>query len=485
MSPAAPSDLPPYDEAATFDELVFALGQRDQPTVALIECASLAKRRELEAQMAERMPEYRFHVLDVTPFAVTSLLHTLNEHLPEEIKASAPVTWVVQVHGLEDSYLLNQEGDFVPSPLTAQLNLERELLFRSVPYLIVLWGDAGFFRALQREAPDFWHWVTYRFRFEDHTARPVAEMPPLPPERLSGEGNVPERQARIAELKERAEHTSLDDVNKLRRIRDKATLLSLLGDEYTEAFQYEDAAKAYRDAIALLERTGGIADGRAKTWASLGNAYQQLEQYPQALAALERSRELADDLNQCVVYHQIGLVYQAQKQWVPALENYQLALRWMERRGDGNGRGGAYHQIGVVYAGQQQWSLAFANYRQAIKWYQRTGEDTKVGGSYHQIGIAYQRQKRWALAMKNYRLALDWYERTGNEFATGGTYYQIARVYGERRMFWEALPFFEKAIACFTKYGDPFLPHAEEELANARERGLMKTKNEPESGRKK
>ncbi|HEX8326951.1 MAG TPA: tetratricopeptide repeat protein [Hymenobacter sp.] len=469
MSPAAPSDLPPYDEAATFDELVFALGQRDQPTVALVECASLAKRSELEAQMAERMPEYQFRVLDVTPYQVTSLLQTLNEHLPEEVKTSPAVTYLVNVHGLENSRYLSQDGQLVPSPLTAQLNLERELLFRSVPYLIVLWGDADFFRTLQREAPDFWHWVTYRFRFEDHTARPVAELPPLPPERLPGRGNVPERQARIADLKERYDHLALDDSDKKRLLKDKIDILSLLGAEYTQAFLYKEAEQSYKSAIALQERLREDDESKGGLWFELGYVYLCQEQLPEALDAYERCKSLTSRMNTGAIFHQLGRVYQEQQQWDLALENYQQSAKWEQQAGDELEVGKAYHSIGMLYEEQQQWALALDNYRKALEWKLRSGNDSTIGSTYHQIGITYQEQNQLALALENYQQALDWKQRTGNEFGIGGTSFQFGQVYSQQHRFAEAIQWYEKAVACFIKYGDPFLAHAEAVLADVRQ----------------
>ena len=476
MSPAVPSDLPLYDEAATFNELVFTLGQRDQPTVALVECASLAKRRELEAQMAERMPEYRFHVLDVTPYSVTSLLHTLNEHLPEEIKASLPVTWAVQVHGLENSQLLSQDGQLVPSPLTAQLNLERELLFRSVPYLIVLWGDADFFRTLQREAPDFWHWVTYRFRFEDHTARPVAEMPPLPPERLPGSGNVPERQTRIAELQERYDHLALDDSDKKRLLKDKIDILSLLGEEYTEAFLYNEAEEVYKNAIALQERLRESDELQGFIWFELGYVYLCQLRLAEALDAYEHCKSLISDVNTGAILHQIGRVYHEQQQWSLALNHYQQAVEWDKRLGSKLEVGQAYHSIGMLYQHQKQWALALENYHQALDWKQRSGDDSTVGNTYHQIGITYQNQEQFALALENYQQALDWKQKTNNEFGIGGTCFQLGQVYSQQKLFVEAVLWYQKAVSCFAKYGDLFLPNAEAALAYARqfEQGVHK-----------
>ncbi len=459
------ADLPPYDEPATLDQLVFALGQRDEPTVALVECDSLAKRRELEAALAARMPEYQYRTLDVTPYAVTSLLHTLNEHLPLAIRTSRPVTWVVHVHGLENSHLLNPDGHLAPAPLTAQLNLERELLFRQVPYLIVLWGDADFFRTLQREAPDFWHWVTYRFRFEDHTARPVADLPPLPAKRLPGDGNVAERQARIAELRDRYDHLALDDSNKQRLLKDKINILSLLGQEYDAAFLYPQAEEVYLKAIALQERMREEDNDRGGVWFELGNMYLDQKRFPEAQAAYERCKTLGSAINTGAILYQFGEVYREQQQWEAALTHYQQALKWAKKTANARLMGSTYHGLGILYADQQQWPLALENYRQALEWEQRIGNALAMGATHHQLGRAYQAQGRWALALENYQQAINQDQSTGNNSGLGAEYYQIGRLYEEQQRYAEARRWFEKAIENFTKYGHPFLPQAEVGLA--------------------
>lgn len=460
MSSAATPDLPPYDEAAIFDELVFALGQRDQPTVALIECASLAKRRELEAQMAERMPEYQFRVLDVTPYQVTSLLQTLNEHLPEEVKASKPVTWAVHVHGLENSRLLSQDGQLVPSPLIAQLNLERELLFRSVPYLIVLWSDADFFRTLQREAPDFWHWVTYRFRFEDHTARPVAELPPLPPERLPSRGNVAERQARIKELQDRYDHLALDDSDKKRLLKDKIDILSLLGEEYVEAFLYDEAEESFEKAIALHERMREHEGARGGLWYKLGSAYLRHEKLSQSLDAFEESRKLLPKENEPALLHQIGRINAARKAWDLALEAYHSALQGWEGPMKEVHQSLTYFNIGRVYEEQQQWELALHNYQLAIDIGVTAYSWPTVGESYYQIGRVYEQQMAWSLAIKNYQTAL-YLQRQEDSFHQGGTCYQLGRVHEAQNQIAEAFSWYGLAVEDLTKYGHPLLGQAQ------------------------
>ncbi len=157
--------LPP-EFAEAGDELLFSLQNRDRPTVVFLETNNPRTAANLRQFLANNLPEYRFYDIDLTPHLTTSLLRTLAQTLPTEVSNSQPVQYVVNVQGLENSLLVSRDGRIQDSDLTAQLNLERELLFRNVPYIIILWADTSFFRTLQREAPDFWSWVTYKFRFD-------------------------------------------------------------------------------------------------------------------------------------------------------------------------------------------------------------------------------------------------------------------------------------------------------------------------------
>ncbi|HLP62110.1 MAG TPA: tetratricopeptide repeat protein, partial [Candidatus Deferrimicrobium sp.] len=108
--------------------------------------------------------------------------------------------------------------------------------------------------------------------------------------------------------------------------------------------------------------------------------------------------------------------------------------------------GDFYHQIGMVYQEQPEWSPALANYQQAIEWYEKTGNHFELGGTYHQIGMVYFRQRDWSPALANYQQAIEWYEKTGNHFELGGTYHQIGRVYEAQDDITNALSFYKTGL---------------------------------------
>lgn len=395
------------DEAEQKDELLFVLHQRDAPTVVFLECNSYAKREELARFLRQHLTEYQFHDIDVTRFSVVSLLRVLTENLPPEIVNSKPVQYAVNVYGLENSLLMSEDGQIKPSLLTAQLNLERELLFRNVPYIIIIWADHLFFQTLQRESPDLWSWVVYRFRFEGPEAVDPENRPPLPPERLQQRGNIAERQRRIQELETTYNQLNLDAGDKKRLLKDKVTILKLLAEEYTEAFRYDDAQRAYQDAIAIAERMQEGDFLRGSLYFNLAGVQLSKRQFSDALVSYEKCFSFAKENNYGAVYHQIGMVYEEQRQWVQALDSYQLALNWKERTGNTYMIGNTYHQIGIVYQKQQQWTQALINYQLALDWQEKTGNTYRIGNTYHQIGMVHEEQSEQEEALKWYRLAID------------------------------------------------------------------------------
>lgn len=458
------------DEQATKDELLFSLHHRDRPTLAFVECKSTAKRDELAHCLQAELPEYQFYTLDVMSLPVASLVRTLSEYLPDYVKNSAPVTYVVNVYGLENR---------LDEQLAAQLNLERELLFRNVPYITVVWADGYFFRRLQRLAPDLWHWVTYKFRFDDPTVPAPEHRAPLPPARLPQKGNIDERRQRIQELEERYSHLDLDDSNKLRLLREKVNTLSLLADEYTEAFAYDKAVESYQLALALdkevqeesvrehqrqvvrsgKQQTGEVELGnffQAQLLFNLGTAYLHAHSFIKSLGAYKESLRIQPESIHGKTFHQIGHVYEKQRQWEDALTNYNQALEWKEKLGYKSALGSTYYQIGMVYQKQRQWGEALNNYQLALSWDKQTGKTFELGVTHHQIAMVYEEQRQWENALLNYQRALEWKLKVGNIFDLGGTYHQIGHVYEETRQWEKALANYQLALNWDEQTGNTF-----------------------------
>lgn len=439
------------------DEIQFTLQDRKEPTLVMISVPTYDLQVKVLAKLKERVPQYQFYDIDLTPFQVISLHQTLQEKLPKSIIESERITYCVNVFGLENSRLSSEDRQIVDSGMIAQLNFEREIIFRKPNYITILWGDHDFFIQLQRKAPDLWSWVTNFFVFKEDEIHQEKELSPQPHEVPA---KLPIREEYIKSLKDKLEHLPLNDTDKGRAMRERLNLYSLLADEYAKYFDFENAKKYYENAIGVAEKlkvTGYHFNKLLFDYATLNLDYRKLDKALRLYQEVLNNDILNDNLyNLGSAYHQIGRVYEEQRNWGSALENYQKAIDLKEKMGQEDRLGSTYHQIGMLYERQRNWKKALENYQRAIDWKEKTGQRYQLGNTYHQIGIVYQVQSNCEKALENYQKAIEWDEKTGQEYQFGGTYHQIGLAYEEQKNWNKALENYEMAIYWKEKTGQEY-----------------------------
>ncbi|MEA5138742.1 tetratricopeptide repeat protein [Arcicella rigui] len=439
------------------DEIQFTLQDRKEPTLVMISVPTYDLQVKVLAKLKERVPQYQFYDIDLTPFQVISLHQTLQEKLPKSIIESERITYCVNVFGLENSRLSSEDGQIVDSGMIAQLNFEREIIFRKPNYITILWGDHDFFIQLQRKAPDLWSWVTNFFVFKEDEIHQEKELSPQPHEVPA---KLPVREEYIKSLKDKLEHLPLNDTDKGRAMRERLNLYSLLADEYAKYFDYENAKKYYENAIGITEKLNIRGNSYNKLLFDYGTLSLDFRKFDNALTLYKKV--LKNDIQENTminiggIYHQIGMVYENQRNWDKALENYQKAINWKERNGQEERFGATYHHIGRVYEEQRNWDKALENYQKAIYWKEITGQEYELGATYHHIGIVYEEQKNWIKAFKNYQKAINWKKQTGREYQLGSSYHHIGRVYEEQKNWNKALENYEMAIHWKEKTGQEY-----------------------------
>ena len=181
---------------------------------------------------------------------------------------------------------------------------------------------------------------------------------------------------------------------------------------------------------------------------TLANLWQKLRLYQRALQTYQ------DILDDCSIrsdhgttHHNMGMVYQEQRQWQQALEEYKKALKLKKRYGQQRQLGDTYHQIGRVYQEQQQWSKALKAYRCALKLNNRHDQQHRLGITYHQIGMLHEDQWQWQQALEVYQCALKLKEQYGQQDEMSSTYHQIGRVYEQQGELSSACTYYHRALA--------------------------------------
>ncbi len=440
------------------DEIHFALQERTEPTVVMMSVPDYNLQVRLKERLKSKLPAYSFYDINLTPLQVVSLHQTLQKELPQYIVDSERVSYCVNVLGLENSRLTSENGQIIDSGLIAQLNFEREIIFRKPNYITILWGDHEFFVQIQRKAPDLWSWVTNFFVFKQDE---VYEEKALSPAPTQTPAKLPVREEYINSLKDKLEHLPLNDPDKGRGMKERLNLYSLLANEYANYFDYDQAKEYYENAIGLSNKLNINGYNLNKLLFEYGQLNLDFRKFDKSLSlyteVLQKCSDEKDLENIGNTYHQIGMVYQNQRIWDKALENYQEAIKWKEKTGQGHELGGTFHQIGMNYEEQRIWDKALENYQEAIKWHEETGQEHELGGTYHQIGRVYEEQRIWDKALENYQEAIKWKEKTGQEHLLGSTYHHIGRVYEEQRIWDKALENYHEAINWYEKTGQVHL----------------------------
>ncbi len=399
----------PEEEATAWEELLFTLHDRDHPTVVFMECDSLPRQTELEAQLQQDLPEYQHHRIDLTPYPVTSLLRALAERLPHEVQQAPRVRYVVHVHGLENSLIVTEDGELKHSLLTAQLNLERELLFRNVPYIIVVWSDAVFFRKLQREAPDLWDWVTVKHRFGDLAVRPMVDAGLL--DRVMNEAASEPNQGRIWQLKKDTKKIN-DEIRKARTkdtprlLKRKANTLALLATEYAKANRRKEAESINLELIGLQTQLGASNELIGLGWLAVGSLRATQHRYDDALQAFERGKTYLEGALEADRLLLISHTYGWKGEWEPAIENARLALTAHKKASNNQKVAKAFRSLGTTYAVLEQNHLALEVYYEALIWHQEVGYTDDLVKICQLVAEVYDSLRRYYDALYWYQQAL-------------------------------------------------------------------------------
>ncbi|MBT9544766.1 MAG: tetratricopeptide repeat protein [Candidatus Sericytochromatia bacterium] len=445
-------------ESAQLAQLCFALEGRTEGTLVLIACDSQTTRSRIFQYLQDQFPSQPVYELDLSGEQVESLNRSLRQNLPEQVLSATDPPYLVHVSGLEDSLFISEGGKIQVSTLVAQLNFERETLFRDFPFTTIIWTDPHFLDVLKRQAPDLWSWLVYVYEFESETpAVSESVQPQAYPELVPG--LTPERQARIANLESKYAQLNLKEA-KERVLREKLNLQKLLGREYAEVHDYEKSIKAYRIAQSLLEQLKDDGSELLEVFFNLGTSHLQSRNYEEALeayqASLNQQKKLNNSFNYGATYHQLGWVYEGQYKWDDAIHHYQLAIEWMKKTNNESKIGSSYHQIGIVYQLQGKWNQAVQHYLLAIEWMKKTNTEIQIGGTYHQIGMVYEEQDKWDDAIQFYETALKWKIQARDEYRMGDSYHQLGNVFLKQNKYPEAIQHYELAINWYHKTFNQF-----------------------------
>ncbi|MGH3825412.1 MAG: tetratricopeptide repeat protein, partial [Pseudonocardiaceae bacterium] len=232
------------------------------------------------------------------------------------------------------------------SAVIAELNLNRDYLWRTVRVPVVLWASDFVMREFAQHATDLWSGRSgvYRFRPEgDDSARTVTNAAAD----ISWSRTPEERREREALLRELL--NELDETGDDPAVR--TALLSALGDAAAMAGRLIEAGDLYQRALPTYREIGDRL-GEADALSSLGDVIRLQGGCEKARELYERALliygEIGGRLGEANVLRSLGHVARLQGGYAEARELYERALLTCEKLGDRLGEADALSSLGDV-----------------------------------------------------------------------------------------------------------------------------------------
>jgi len=373
-----PEHLFERDNQEQWQRLLFSLERREKTTLMIITVHNHRDRYSLHEKLVISLPQYRFHDLDLASHSVVSLQRAFEKNLPESVLNSQPAEYIVNVFELDNSSLvMTESGKIEPSGMIAELNFEREILFRKFPFITILWFDADGVEKIRKGAKDFWDWVTYHFEFKekDNNAKGVETFTPIPGiDYKSGLTNQ-----RILSLKDKLNELKNKPENE-RHLNERFTVQKLMGREYAVLRDYENAAGSFETALSLSRKISSSEYESADILINLGDAFEKMGKYESALQFYKDALNLqkkTGDISSGTIYERMGNIFEINGQWRNAIETYQNALIWYNKFESPDSAGEITYRIGRVYEKTGKWSNALDNYRRTMDLYEKAGNEEK------------------------------------------------------------------------------------------------------------
>ncbi|MFN8467951.1 MAG: tetratricopeptide repeat protein [Caldilineaceae bacterium] len=218
---------------------------------------------------------------------------------------------------------------------------------------------------------------------------------------------------------------------------------------YTDVELSQDVALHF---YLVVERTA-MSALMLKHYAMAEHTYQEALGYARDLKGLNDEARASYS---AILYHQLGMVAQEQRQWAQADDYYQQALTILSNVGDQYRCAHTYHNLGVVAQEQQQWAQAEDYYQQALAIFIDFDDRYNQAKIYHHLGRAAQGKQVWAQAEQYYHQALAIKIDLDDRYSQAPTYHQLGVVAQLQRQWARAEEYYQQAIVIFIDFGDRY-----------------------------
>ena len=149
-----------------------------------------------------------------------------------------------------------------------------------------------------------------------------------------------------------------------------------------------------------------------------------------------------------ILYHQLGMIAQEQRDFNKAEEYYQKSLEIKLRLHNIHGAAQTYHQLGNIATNQRDFKKAEKYYQESLKVSEKLNNLHGAATTYHQLGMVAEEQRDFKKAEEYYQKSLKIFspKQLNDLHSEAKVYHQLGYIAQEQRDFKKAEEYYQKSL---------------------------------------
>jgi tetratricopeptide (TPR) repeat protein len=291
----------------------------------------------------------------------------------------------------------------------ARLNQFRNPLRRAFAVPLIFAGAPGLHLILRENSPDLWSVRTLVTGVEPEAIGRAGGIERTPP--------APERPSYRPDPE-----LAMEEVERLRRAGasglDVARILHRAGEGYAAQYRWEDAARAFSEALELRRRENAPAEKTANSAFRVAQVLYWVNRYEDAVRLLGRAEELycqaGDVLGEANCTHSLGNIALIRSDHAEAQRRYEAAFLMYRQVGDVQGEANCIQNLGDIALSRSDHAEARRRYEAALPMYRQVGDVQGEANCIQSLGDIALRRSDHAEARRWYEAAIPMFRQVGD-----------------------------------------------------------------------
>ena len=398
-----------------WQRIKFLLNNNPKPLLVWISVTPPQAINDAQYQLISQLhPTFKHQLLTFPAQGVVSLYRYLQEQIPNDITQNAPNLPIIHISQIDGHTLPDETGR--ANPFVEELNFQRELLFRQLPFHLIIWASEYSTLQIKTHALDFWHWVNYHFELKYSTAQTQNYAQQIPDtSQTVPKSKSNEQIALLNQLLDDLHQLTHHSENDLSNQRNQISALKLIGNVYAEIGEYPKAIKHYKQALAIIEKLPNTTQRHiASHYFDMALLANTTAQYQEALDYYEKCRTIYEQIlpplhpNLAGLYLNMGVTYDSLTDYATALDYYEKCRTIYEQilpplNAD---LADLYLNMGNAYSSLTDYATALDYYEKCRTIYEQIlpPKRPNLAALYLNAGNTYQ-------SLTDYATALNYYEK--------------------------------------------------------------------------